>query len=75
MYNVNKMKKSQLKQIIREELEKTLKQETQSPIEIKGIDTFNKIYSKLSQEIKQNPDVLEIISREFYNAAAQLTDF
>jgi hypothetical protein len=69
------MKKSQLKQIIREELEKTLKQETQSPIEIKGIDTFNKIYSKLSQEIKQNPDVLEIISREFYNAAAQLTDF
>ena len=75
MYNVNKMKKSQLKQIIREELEKTLKQETQSPIEIKGIDTFNKIYSELSQEIKQNPDVLEIISREFYNAAAQLTDF
>ena len=69
------MKQSELRQLIREELEKTLKQETQSPIEIKGIDIFNKIYSELPQEIKQNPDILEIISREFYNAAAQLTDF
>jgi uncharacterized protein with von Willebrand factor type A (vWA) domain len=69
------MKQSELKQLIREELEKTLKQETQSPIEIKGIDAFNKIYSELPQEIKTNSDVLEVISREFYNAAAQLTDF
>lgn len=65
------MKKSELQQIIRE----IIKEETQSPSYMQGVDVFNRIYRELPSDIKNNPDILSTIAEMFYEAARDLTDF
>lgn len=65
------MTKNQLRSLIRE----TIKEETQSPSYMQGVDAFNRIYRELPSDIKNNPDVLETIAEMFYEASRSLTDY